>query len=70
MAYAAISPSVDSRGTHSSAASAVPNASIIQVAMLWIEIQAAVVTSPRASSSKMSTASARVSPEPPRSSEA
>ena len=45
-----------------------PNVSIIHATMLWIEMYAAIVVSPLASSSKIATASRRDRPEPPTSS--
>ena len=47
---------------------ALPKASIIHAAMLWIEMYAAVEVQPAASSSKISAASSRDSPAPPTSS--
>ncbi len=56
------------RGRYLRRRSSVANRSIIQQAMLWIEMKAATVTSPRASSSKMIAESSRPRPEPPTSS--
>ena len=45
-----------------------PKASIIQDAMLWIDMKADTVGQPCASASKINAASNRVIPEPPTSS--
>ncbi|MNE36904.1 hypothetical protein D3C80_1307380 [compost metagenome] len=59
---------VTSDGTKRERRSSDPNLSIIHVAMLWIEIKAAVATSPRDSSSKITAASTRPRAMPPCSS--
>ena len=57
-----------SRGTQSLRCSSVPNASIIQAHMLWIDRNAAIVGSAIASCSKIRTPSRRRSALPPTSS--
>ena len=57
-----------SRGTHNLRCSWVPNVSTIHAHMLWIDMNAAMVGSAFASSSKMRTASIRRNPLPPTSS--
>ena len=59
---------VQSFGSHFWRWVSLPKASIIQDAMLWIEMNADTVGQPCASASKISAASNRVSAEPPTSS--
>jgi hypothetical protein len=59
---------VQSFGSHLWRWVSLPKASIIQDAMLWIEIKADTVGQPVASASKISAASKRVMAEPPTSS--
>ena len=56
------------RGRYFSRSASEPNRSIIQLAMLWIDMKAAVETSPSDRASKIRAASRRVRPEPPTSS--
>ena len=56
------------RGRYFSRRDSEPNRSIIQLAMLWIDMKAAVETSPSDRASKIRAASSRDRPEPPTSS--
>ena len=59
---------VQSFGSHFFRCVSLPNASIIQDAMLWMEMNADTVGQPCAKASKINAASNRVSAEPPTSS--